>query len=158
MFYLAPQLFDHWTSVVRLSPSPTPVVLPPPADAEVDPAYVESLALDGIRFAYPHLSLSVECESKWAKIGDQWVPMAACWSEGQTEYVFTSIRHFGQSEDDFDMRAYVVEHASPSTVLMTDCYETRGSSQMATDDCVSVVTDFEAAQRLMDILAEWESY
>ena len=84
VFYLVPQLFDHWTSVVRLSPSPTPVVLPPPADAEVDPAYVESLTLDGIRFAYPHLSLSVECESKWAKIGDQWVPMAACWSEGQT--------------------------------------------------------------------------
>ena len=158
VFYLVPQLLDHWTSVVRLSPSPTPVPLTPPADAKVDPAYVESLVLDGIRYAYPHLWLSVECESKWGKIGNQWVPMAACWGGGQTEYVFTSIKHFGKAEDDFDMRAYTVEHASPTTVLMSDCYEARGSSQMETDDCVSIVTDFEAAQRLIEIMAEWESY
>ena len=84
--------------------------------------------------------------------------MAACWGEGRTEFVFTSIRHFGKSEDDFDMRAYVAEHASPTTLLMSDCYEARGSWQMDTDDCVSIVTDFDASQRLLEILAEWESY
>ena len=56
------------------------------------------------------------------------------------------------------MRSYAVEHASPTTVLMSDCFEARESSAMETDDCVRVVTDFEASQRLMEVLAEWESY
>ena len=158
VYYLVPQLLDHWASFVRFAPNPTPVSLSPPDDARVSPAYVESLVLDGLRYASPHLWLTVECESKWGKVEGEWVPMAACWSQGQTEYVFTSIRHFGESEDDFDMRAYAVEHASPTTVLMSDCFEARESSAMETDDCVRVVTDFEASQGLMEVLAEWESY
>ncbi len=38
------------------------------------------------------------------------------------------------------------------------CYEEPNSMQMEVDDCISVVSDFEAAERLIDILAEWESY
>lgn len=158
VFYLVPQLLDHWASIVRLTPDPTPVSPSPPEDSRVNPAYVEGLVLDGFRYTYPHLLLAVECELKCGQIEGRSVAMAACWSQGQTECVFTSIRHFGESEDDFDMRAYSVEHASPTTVPMSDCFEASESSVMEADDCVNVITDFEAAQRLMEVLTEWESY
>ena len=133
------------------------VLLSPPEDAVVNPAYVEAMVRDGVEYGHP--GLSVECESKWSLIENQWVPMAACWGESQTIYTFSSIRHFGGLGDiNFDMRIYEVEHASPTTVLMTDCYEEPNSMQMEVDDCISVVSDFEAAERLIHILAEWESY